>query len=515
MLGADYFNGTRLNTMKAMCDQFRKYGGSYFDLKNRTVNISREDLLVDFEVYNRFVTCYPQYEVCFLAFTSGVTCSPYSFSRSNIGNGKQCFSYQRTSDSYRKEYDIDFKIMGAFMQAKMYTDLPQYDEFDKLVKFGDLLSYDLPRARGLLDDGQCKILFDVIGAIDDLDLSVEHKVVVVGSSHPGISEGGIAYDVFPSMGLKGTVDLYDPYNEDIVEKKDGLTMVYHQALYEYPHVEGDVLLDDAWQEGLIHSDFDPGLVAYQYANYSIKKFPFEYYEYGGSIYKQVFRTEGKEQRYVSRSLSWNYRNLPIGDCPACIELKFHLKQDYGPDFYTYWMNSHKVNCVTKIKRDLIVPVKCVSIEDFIEVEEVDVRSIPKLFTTPWDNMQYPKVVLDAVKLRNSVVVTRSLSNISPRIYHLSPMVLLVDQYVCRAHKRFCQVCVCPHKVKKKCDKCFYGPKRTFSSSHRKEMGVIPVSDKLRVEVELEDRPVSNAYKIKTGHYNPKNKEEVWRIKHDV
>jgi len=515
MLGQEYFDGSLLRLQKRMCEQFKLLGGSYLDMCTKPVNISHEDLCIDKAIYHRFVSAYPQYETCMLAFTAGVICIPYHFNGSNVYEGKQRFSYQRTNDAYRKDYEVDFKVMSAFMQAKMYTDLPEYDEFDSMISQGVLGSYILPSARTSEDDGQLKILLETVLAVDAVDLSVPHKVVVVGSSHPGMSEGGIAYDVLPLMGLIGEVDLYDPYNDNIVEKSDFLEMRYHKGLYPYEQVEGDVLLDDAWVEGKVHKDFDPEHTSYNYVHYSIKKFPFEYYEFGGNIYKQVFRTEGYEERYVSRSLHWEYRNLPIGFCAACIEMRYLLKKDYVPSFFEYWMDSHRTNCITKVRREARVPMKLISYEDFQEVRVIDVSSF-NAFTTPWDNLKYPFISLDGVKLRNSIVISQNIRYISPRLFYLSPLVILVKQYACAKHKVMCFACECncfDVPWNGKCIRCHFGSARMFVSSIKSDMGFVEKENKMKISLNLESCERENLYKKKYGHFNPKNKAEVYRLKH--
>jgi len=510
MLGPEYFNGVRNAAMTQMIENFKKFGGQYFDLKNRTVNISEEDLSVDVECYKRFVTTYPQYEVCFLAFTDGVMCIPHYYDTFNIIDGMQRFSYQKGRNGIRSEYSIDVRIMGAFMDAKMYSPIPDFDLFNSLIDRKELISYVLPRSRSLIDDGQLKILTDVILAVDDLELEFPQRVVVVGSSHPGPSEGGIAYDILPLMGVKGEVDLYDPYNEQMEEVVGDLKLRYHKAEYSYNFVEGDLILDDAWVDNQVHRDFDPSGVAYKYPHFSIKKFPFEYYDSGGYIYHQVFRTQGEEQRYVSRKQYCSYRPLPLGYCMACVELKFRLRQNYSSDFYEYFMNAHRVNCVTKQHRQKGIE-KLPNLDEFRPVEKFELNE--SLFTTNLDIKLKEKFFViseDSAKLRNSVVIVSDYRFLTWRIMSIAKGILVIDQYLCYKHGVYGCLC-CVHG---KCDQCldFQSEKWFFKGEG---VSLRYVEERARISPSFEEVKSQNLYKSLTNKINPKNKNDLREEKYGI
>lgn len=428
MLSQDYFNGVRNRQIKEMLTRFASSGAGYFAPKADAVRISIEDLLVDVSIYKRFMSCYPQYEVCFLAFCDNVTSFPEDSTRdvSSI----QTFSYCR-KDGSAQRYEIEKKIMGAFMISAMYSSVPDFDKFNAYIANGILVDYVLPGARNSYDDGQLKIVLDVILTLDSSDLTKSNQTLVVGSSHPGPSEGGIAYNVFPLMQLKGDAYLYDSYNDNIEESFPELEMHYYKQDYSYDDVNFDIVLDDAWVEDSYHVDLDPSFRSFQASHFSVKRFPGEEMPYGRS-YHQVFKTNGKELRQVSRKIDYNYRDLPIGNCSACRELKFLLKKSYDASVYDFFMKSHKINCITREARNMHVYSKRVPSSSYIEVHPTDISDLDfKCFS--WDismHDKYDKISLDPVKLRNCPIICSSFTMVPYKIFSEASIVLVVGQYKC-------------------------------------------------------------------------------------
>lgn len=518
MLTVEYFNGSREKEISFLCSQFLQGNFDYLDINAKTVHIRESDLMVHINVYERFVTTYPQYEACFIPFCHNSVSIPYRYygsgqDRANV----QLFRYYSGGENdHESEYEIPFRVMSAFMESGMYTEDPDFEKFDQLLRADYPIPYVLPSQRCALDDGQLKIVMDVVLAIDAVDEEVINGLVV-GSSHPGYHEGSLAYDCIALMGKKGRFDLYDVYNESVQEIHGELEMNYVSGNYDYsfnPYY--DIILDDAWQEGKKHIDFDPDLTSFTSRHYSVKKFPKDDYGVDATIYHQVFSTEGREQRYVSRPLIWNYRSLPVGDCPACTELKFLLKGDYDSSFYEYFMSCHRSNCITKQMRvashTFNVGVKR---NDFkIYRATADISGV-EFRTMPWDPVPgYEPVGMDPYKLRTSNVIFRSYKYVHPKVLYYSPWVL-IRSFKCKPHGEVdcCESHSCHKDYDCICQDCelfrqegYYLSSRDISYMGFKEYDPGNLGDK-KLRITTDRVEGHNAYRKRFGGKDVKNKNK--------
>jgi len=187
--------------------------------------------------------------------------------------------------------------------------------------------------RSSIVDGQLKIVVDAVLAVDALVVKDSVKILAIGSSSPGGMVSGIAYDVIPYMVTNSSFRLYDPNTINCRYTIDTNSFEHRAVKFPYTTVDGyDLVLDDVWIEGVHRETYDPDFIVSSAPNYSYKKFPFE--KGKGNSYYQVFKTGGFELRSVSRDTTQiEYRNLPIGGCPACIELKYCLKGNYSSEFF--------------------------------------------------------------------------------------------------------------------------------------------------------------------------------------
>lgn len=295
-----------------------------------------------------------------------------------------------------------------------YTIRADFQRFRRELDAGGVGGGVFPGVRGSYDDGQLKIMLDVILAVDSLVLSGvdsnrRYKVLVIGSSAPGFSCAGKSYRIIGKMLPNSDVDLYDPNNENYCLKEGDTVYRYFKSVFDYDcETVYDLVLDDSWLEGVPRSQRDPNGWVYDADHYSVKKFPAEVRE-GNRIYYQLFSTYGREERCVSRDVVYDYRPLDkLGKCTACEELRFLLKGNY--DIYDEFMDMHKRNCITgKIRTDVH--------EGFFEADDW-VGFVPPsddkdlgLKQFLWDNMERPVVTLKVEDLATSDVIVSSVEKV--------------------------------------------------------------------------------------------------------
>jgi len=147
------------------------------------------------------------------------------------------------------------------------------------------------------------------------------------------------------------------------------------------------------------------------------------------------------------------RYLPIGNCGACRELKFFLRGSYSQDLFEFFMRSHKVNCITREKREQFFFNKFVTKDDFMSVYICDLSSVifKRLKSDHRLEHKYEALVADKVKLRNTNVIASTFSIISSEVMMDAPLVLVVNQYRCKCHGFF--TC-CKNEHEKNFDCCY-------------------------------------------------------------
>jgi len=257
-----------------------------------------------------------------------------------------------------QKYMIEGFKLRAFFFCNMYTLRADYSLYRQMVDSKINVSVEVLHSRQDFDDGQLKILTDVILALDDMisnEGNLDKKILVVGSSSERGVASGFSYGAIPLMLVNSEVDLYDPCNNSGSVLSNTVVMNYYREKKDLSiedSVRYDLLLDDAWEEKMTRS-WDVSSSFVKFRNYSVKWFH-DYPEmpslpYASNKYYQVFKTEACEFRAVSRQTSYlSYRSIPLlGDCPGCRELKFRLRGVYSDDLYRFYMSCHRQNCIDK------------------------------------------------------------------------------------------------------------------------------------------------------------------------
>jgi len=289
---------------------------------------------------------------------------------------------------------------------KLYTVEPDFESFSFTMAIGGCTGGVTPGIRESYDDGQLKIMTDVILALDDVackKVDKRYQILVIGSSHPGFPASGKSYEVISKILPNSDVYLYDPANVNY-ELEIGITKYYYiSGKYGYKDIKKyDIVLDDAWVEGTLHVDRDPEFLALSVANYSVKKFPYEDFP-SGNVYYQLFGTKGYEQRSVSRVITYNYKPISgLGKCAACDELRYLMRGSYD-GLAEMFMGMHKKNCETG---QLRVDIKA----DFFSSDlwrPYNVRPLKEFKKFPWDNFDLPDVTMNHVNLLTSKIVVSS------------------------------------------------------------------------------------------------------------
>jgi len=344
MLGPEYFDGTRTKKFQLL----KQMALGMREVIDEAVIVETEayvqDLLVPRSVFDGLVKYDRSYAKYLLLWCRNI--------KVNRRVGSVEVSYpviDGVETLVTKSYMLMDNIIGIFFLAKMYTEKANYAMFSAIVSIGGSDGGIYPGLRESQDDGQLKIMTDVILALDDVACLKEDKryrILVIGSSHPGFPSSGKSYEVIARILPNSDVYLYDPANVNYEIQIGKTNFYYISGSYSYSKGGSyDVILDDAWIEGKLHADRDPGFSVLSAPHYSVKKFPYEEFP-PTRIYYQLFGTSGREQRAVSRNVCFEYKPVPgLGKCCACDELRFLMRGHYeglAEDF----MSMHKRNCQT-------------------------------------------------------------------------------------------------------------------------------------------------------------------------
>jgi len=337
--------------------------------------IMKKDLNVDFDWYIDLITADPSFRDLFLLFVDKSVVDYNDDARMleityPVIDGK-------FDETISKIYNLTYGQVVAFMTLRMYArDLLDIKHRVSMYKDLLLISNPItlqrpPQIGALREEGQLKILVDVILSVEDADLQPGDKVLVVGSSCDRGDAVEKSYEIVAHM-VPGTEwHLYDPQETEGTKIVDGPypTRFYH-VKNAYQLQSSDVeryalYLDDAYVPPHVQPQqrfWDVMNLYKEFKNYSVKWFPY-YSSHIGNKYHQMFFTHSQEFRAVTRSLhtfqgKWDYR---FGVCAACMEMKMKLRGTYPDSFYKFFMNYHRRNCVTgvmsraKKKRDHVVP----------------------------------------------------------------------------------------------------------------------------------------------------------------
>jgi hypothetical protein len=232
-------------------------------------------------------------------------------------------------------------VVKSFFHWQVYNDITMARDVERDVESGCVRAARLIPARSSCREGQLKITVDAFLTIDALECKDSLKVLIVGSSHDPVVKERSAYEFMPLMLTNSVIDMYD-FVEEEGETVIGTNKVRRfRKAYTYATLASyDVLIDDAWYQG--DTAFSKAFFASTNKelppNYSIKTFD---EVISSNIYYQVSVT-GSERRIVSRSLIPSYRHVPqLGNCPHCIEIMFHIRNDYPDEVYKAILRQHK------------------------------------------------------------------------------------------------------------------------------------------------------------------------------
>jgi len=378
MLSSDYFDGSRELKLKEIVDNYNKFRLPIVSSDNK-LDLMRSKLLINVSVFDMISTRYPEYLKYLLPWTRDSRCI----------ERKLVYRYQFplvnfAATEFTDTYELDLRILSLFWYARMYTTNPDFRTFDSLVDIGGAgFMLEVPPSRETIRDGQLKIVMDAVFAVDALSRKDGLRILVIGSSSPGVS--GLAYNLIGHMITNSEIFLYDPVNVKTVFSFN--TNVYHYIDEPYGYDEDcsiyDLVLDDSWVEHSTRAERDPFGRVYSCSNYSIKCFPSEDLPVDVNRYYQAFKTDSHEFRAVSRSIVYDFKSIPVGHCSACTELRYLLKDSYCMDFYLQFVSYHKVNCMTGEYRDDIDPHAFDY--GFVKVNNVTEDFIDQCFKLPWDS----------------------------------------------------------------------------------------------------------------------------------
>jgi len=112
-------------------------------------------------------------------------------------------------------YNLPGYHLRAFYFTKMYSLRSDPQLYLTLLRDKINVQVEVLHSREDFEDGQLKILLDVILATDDMIQKEGNKnknVLVIGSSSENGVSSGFAYQALPLMLEASTIDLYDPNN---------------------------------------------------------------------------------------------------------------------------------------------------------------------------------------------------------------------------------------------------------------------------------------------------------------
>lgn len=325
---------------------------------------------------------------------------------------------------YVKTYTVDKCRYANFMLARMYTKEAKSALYARLISFNVRTPVTVPpppsRER-IRDEGQSKILTDVIQTVQHIAFEDGDKILVVGSCAEGGNCAGMSYQVISHMTHKKIdIDLYDV--NDVESQYQLGTVTYNHHDVNYTYSEGDekkykLVLDDAWTEQY-ERVWDPDGKFYQFPFFSIKNFPY-YTAVTNRKYYQAYHTGNHEDRIVSIPPTFHYfENNIIGHCKICVELKYILHHEYESSFYDFFMGMHKINCITKNKRlPFMQPYELGDREWFIVDNLKEFLTKRKAKSMVWDPiLGYSRMYPDKNKIKGQVIVFSSTDNVRPDLY---------------------------------------------------------------------------------------------------
>jgi hypothetical protein len=363
MLDPSYFDGSRELELESLLRQFDEP----LCLSNGTAFIAPivqiDDLLIQRKVFFDVTGYNKSLESYFLFFCKNTIIT-------NRKKRRHVIVHYPVIDgnlvASTKEFFFNYDDLYAFISSDMYNDEYDVPKYELLMRTGGTVS--LPEflgARASVEDGQLKILLEVILAVDSADLVEGDKILVVGSSSPDGVQSGLAYQIIASMAPGVIVDMFDPHEVGgsyILEEEKKKT--YFNCYREYKTIGQDdtkeykLYLDDAWsgKKGYYRKQWDPYDLYINFPHFSIKWFD----DWGdakrGSVHYQVSKTPQLERRRVSRDIDF-FRYTPndlLGTCPVCVEFKYRVKKKYPKRVYDIFMKVHIRHCVTKQKNRMIL-----------------------------------------------------------------------------------------------------------------------------------------------------------------
>jgi len=331
----------------------------------------------------------------------------------------------------------------------MYTDSQYFEGYNRVKGFDVLYDYVLPSPRFSTDDGQLKILTDVILAVDTLNSlrKLEENVnpvsvLVAGSAAPLDVSAGESYQIIPHMIPVSSMELYDPNEFCMDYTVEGLVssrVIHHSSFHEYKKQYYDLILDDVYSDvpsKNLHNVRDFFQIRKDFCRvFSAKMFPNRHGIEFGSTYYQVCRTSGNELRWVSHARRPRFfPNERLGTCYFCNELKFYLKNDYDDSVFNFFMRMHKKNCVTGEYRKLISVYKEIDLE-FDDVSSPTCTFLKDVYRFPWDRklealvdfISIRETSLNSNLLSKQVLVVSSLSVIPFNFYSVIRFLVVLDR----------------------------------------------------------------------------------------
>jgi len=419
MVDESYFDGSRLEAIakfKIDMDRFMLTG-----FKEATKQIiDKQDWVYPEDIINKIREICPDCETCLLFWTL----------RTNYVEKTTHYElyYPVTHEGCRDAADmyiIDKQLFNLFFFCKMYTkqaDMSTFYRMKMLRTNISTIASPPPPVVSIKNDGQMKILTDVIETVQDVEFDDGDKVLVLGSSSEDGVCAGMSYKVLSLMTDKEIeVDLYDPEETDMEYKIGTVKYKHHKEKYEYDGTEGQykVLLDDIWIDGVKKRIWDPYNYYTKAKHYSIKWFP--HYKRdcrldGSKIKDQRYYTKGGEQRAVSHLPQVLYRREDkLGKCSKCNWFKYILFKDYDIEFYDYIMRMHNIHCVTKELRQWFGPEEDNGTSKWYEISDME---LPKDWkSTSWDKIVgYPVQFVNEQTVRGAKFVFSNRRNVRSLIY---------------------------------------------------------------------------------------------------
>jgi len=280
-------------------------------------------------------------------------------------------------------------LLVFFFYCDLYNEKADFEKYMRIISFGGAMySYVLPPSRHQEDeDGQLKVLVDLVLAVSEVDLQDGDDILCVGTSYEEGTLAGLSYDVFPLMTDKQVhVIMLDPNEVEMEYQVGSVKYEVKRGKFDYnpTRKRPKLFLDDSWVLDENYQMRDPGRYFARCENFSVKMMPMDVFPQEFNVYKEALHPV--ESRCVSRPVEFKFRDMPLGNCKACRELKYLLKKDYGPEFYEFIMSVHKVNCMNKQPRDLGVLDVMLSAR-VIDLYQYKVKEFfTPLYSVPWDNV---------------------------------------------------------------------------------------------------------------------------------